>query len=96
MSAKVQAWVWDQELLPQRKLLLLWLANRATDNGVCFPGLAEIRQKTGLSESMVRRHLHWLASDQDDGHAHRLAMAEVERHLPKGGGRGWRACLLRA
>ena len=67
MSAKVQGWAWDQEVLVQRKAILLWLANRATDSGVCFPGLAEIRLKTGLSESMVRRHLHWLASDWDDG-----------------------------
>ena len=38
MSAKVQGWAWgEQGLLPQRKLLLLWLANRATDAGVCSP-----------------------------------------------------------
>jgi len=67
VSAKVQGWAWDQEVLVQRKAILLWLANRATASGVCFPGLAEIRLKTGLSESMVRRHLHWLASDWDDG-----------------------------
>ena len=66
MSSKVQGWVWDQDLPAQRKCVLLWLAERATDNGVCFPGQTEIRQKTGLSESMVRRYLHWLASDQDD------------------------------
>ena len=37
MSAKVQGWAWDQDVLVQRKAILLWLANRATDNGVCFP-----------------------------------------------------------
>ena len=66
MSAKVQGWAWDQALLPQRKLLLLWLANRATDAGVCFPSKRELAQQTGLSERMVRYHLTWLASDQDD------------------------------
>jgi len=66
MSSKVTGWVWDQCLPIQRKCVLLWLAERATDNGVCFPGQAEIRQKTGLSESMVRRYLHWLASDHDE------------------------------
>ena len=67
MSAKVQGWVWDlADVLPQRRLVLLWLANRATDNGVCFPGQAEVRRKTGLGEKMVRRHLHWLASELDD------------------------------
>src|ERR671938_1145012 len=66
MSAKVQGWVWDQALLPQRKLLLLWLANRATDAGVCFPSKRELAEQTGLGERMVRYHLAWLASDQDE------------------------------
>jgi hypothetical protein len=66
MSSKVTRWVWDQDLPIQAKCVLLRLAERATDSGVCFPGQAEIRQKTGLSESMVRRYLHWLASDHDD------------------------------
>ena len=64
MSARVTGWAWDQDVLVQRKAILLWLANRATDTGVCFPGLAEICQETGPSESMVRRHLHWLASQR--------------------------------
>ena len=66
VSSKVTGWAWEQELPVQRKCVLLWLAERATDNGVCFPGQTEIRQKTGLSESMVRRYLHWLAADHDD------------------------------
>jgi hypothetical protein len=66
MSSKVTGWVWDQDLPLQRKCVLLWLAERATDSGVCFPGQAEIRRKTGLSESMVRRYLHGLASDKDE------------------------------
>jgi hypothetical protein len=37
VSAKVQGWVWDLDLSAQPKLLLLWLANRATNAGVCFP-----------------------------------------------------------
>ena len=77
MSAKVQGWAWDQDVLVQRKAILLWLANRATDTGVCFPGLAEIRLKTGLSESMVRRHLHWLASDQDEDGQPKAPLLEI-------------------
>lgn len=83
MSAKVQGWVWDLvDLLPQRRLVLVWLANRATDNGVCFPGQAEVRRKTGLGEKMVRRHLHWLASDvDDDGNPKAPLMTIVERRI---------------
>jgi hypothetical protein len=84
VSTKVTGWVWDQDLLIQRKAVLLWLAERATDNGVCFPGQAEIRQKTGLSESMVRRHLHWLASDgTDDGEPRRPLLRIVERPVTR-------------
>jgi hypothetical protein len=51
MSDKVRAWVWDLELPPARKLILLWLGGRATDNGVAFPGEREIREKTGIGEA---------------------------------------------
>jgi hypothetical protein len=82
MSAKVTGWVWDQDLLVQRKAVLLWLAERATDNGVCFPGQAEIRHKTGLSESMVRRHLRWLKSDgAADGRPRQPLLRVVERRV---------------
>ncbi|MDQ6674024.1 MAG: helix-turn-helix domain-containing protein [Chloroflexota bacterium] len=67
MSDKVRAWVWDLELPPARKLILLWLAGRATDNGVAFPGEREIRLKTGLGERMVRYHLQALADYDVDG-----------------------------
>jgi hypothetical protein len=82
MSSKVSGWVWDQDLSVQRKCVLLWLAERATDNGVCFPGQHEIRRKTGLSESMVRRYLHWLASDQNElGQPKRALLRIIERPI---------------
>ena len=86
MSSKVTGWVWDQDLPVQAKCVLLWLAERATDNGVCYPGQAEIRQKTGLSESMVRRYLRQLASDWiDNGEARRSLVRIIQR--PMVGGR---------
>ena len=77
VSAKVQAWVWDQDLLPQRKLLLLWLANRATDAGVCFPSKRELAEQTGLGERMVRYHLAWLASDRDDDGQPKVPLLQI-------------------
>src|SRR5216683_8237505 len=47
-------------------LVMLWLAGRATDNGVAFPGEREIREKTGLGEPMVRYHLQGLTADARD------------------------------
>jgi len=66
MSDKVRAWVWELDLPPARKLVMLWLAGRATDNGVAFPGEREIRDKTGLGERMVRYHLQGLTADELD------------------------------
>jgi hypothetical protein len=83
VSAKVQGWVWDlDDMLPQRRLILLWLANRATDNGVCFPGQAEVRKRTSLGEKMVRRHLHWLAAaEDDDGRSKQPLVTIIERRI---------------
>ena len=82
MSDKVQGWAWDLDLQPTRKLVLLWLAGRATDNGVAFPGEREIRERTGLCERMVRYHLQWLASDRDDaGEAKQPLVIRVERRV---------------
>jgi hypothetical protein len=67
VSARVTGWVWTLDLLPQRKLLLLWLANRATDQGVCYPSKREIATQVGLGERMTRYHLAWLACDRDEG-----------------------------
>src|SRR5947209_16021992 len=83
MSSKVSGWVWDQDLALQRKCVLLWLAERATDHGVCFPGQAEIRKRTGLSESMVRRYLHWLAGGVDDQGAPKQPLVRIiQRRVP--------------
>ena len=82
MSDKVQAWAWDLNLPPARKIVLLWLAGRATDNGVAFPGEREIRERTGLGERMVRYHLGWLASDRDEhGQPKQPLLIRVERRI---------------
>jgi hypothetical protein len=82
MSDKVQGWAWDLDLQPARKLVLLWLAGRATDNGVAFPGEREIRERTGLGERMVRYHLQWLASDREDsGQPKRPLVIRVEGRI---------------
>src|SRR6266567_3589012 len=82
VSDKVQAWVWDLDLQPARKLVLLWLAGRATESGVTFPGEREIRERNGLGERMVRYHLRWLASQHDDKQQpKRPLIVRVERRI---------------
>src|SRR5437660_6913600 len=82
MSAKVQGWVWELDLAAQPKLILLWLANRATDAGVCFPTKRELGARTGLSERMVRYHLDWLARAEDEhGTPREPIVSIIERRI---------------
>jgi hypothetical protein len=82
MSARVQGWVWDLDIPAQPKLLLLWLANRATDAGVCFPTKRELGKRTGLSERMVRYHLEWLARKRaDQGEPRAPLLSIIERRV---------------
>src|SRR3954451_12798829 len=85
MSSKVTGWVWDLDVAPQAKLLLLWLANRATDAGVCFPTKRELGERTGLSERMVRYHLAALAADHDESGQERAPLLRIiERRVDVG------------
>ncbi len=78
----VQAWVWDLDLPPARKLVLLWLAGRATESDVAFHGEREIRERTGLGERMVRYHPRWLATERDDEQERkRPLVVRVERRI---------------
>jgi hypothetical protein len=48
--------VWDlANLEPSEKLVFLSLADNANDGGVCWPSIANMVRKTGLSESTVQR-----------------------------------------
>lgn len=46
-----------------KKLLLLALADRADDDGFCWPGVASLAQRTGVSERQVQRMLRKLEAD---------------------------------
>jgi hypothetical protein len=86
VSAREQGWVWELDVPAQPKLILLWLANRATDMGVCFPTKRELSRRTGLSERMVRYHLDCLARDHDEhGRAREPLVSIIQR--PVSGGR---------
>lgn len=45
---------WALALPPTRKLVLLALADNASDEGQCFPALATLARKSGLSERAIR------------------------------------------
>ncbi len=57
MSISASTWAWRQQVLPTAKLVLLCLADHADDKGRCWPSLARICDKTGLSKSTVSESL---------------------------------------
>ena len=67
MSSSARDWAWQQRLprLPNgaqatAKLVLLYLAERADANGVCWPSFAAIAQATGSTPPAVNRALRRL------------------------------------
>jgi hypothetical protein len=68
MSIRLMAQVWETDLEPSQKLVMLSLADNANDQGVCWPSVANMVRKTGLSERTVQGVLAQL---QELGHVTR-------------------------
>jgi hypothetical protein len=66
MSIKLMSLVWELDLPPGEKLVLLALADQANDEGrQCWPSVDTIGQRSGQGERTVRRAL---ASLEERGH----------------------------
>ena len=48
-------WAWHQALKPVPKLVLMALADAADDQGICWPSVATLASKVGVSTRTVRR-----------------------------------------
>jgi hypothetical protein len=48
-------WAWQQALKPVPKLVLMALADAADDEGICWPSVATLASKVGVSTRTVRR-----------------------------------------
>jgi len=55
-------WAWQQALKPVPKLVLMALADAADDQGICWPSVATLASKVGVSTRTVRRVMHELIS----------------------------------
>jgi DnaD/phage-associated family protein len=55
--------VWDLPLVANRKLILLSLADNASDNGRCWPSQNTIARRSAISVRHLRDHLHALVAD---------------------------------
>ena len=58
MSIKAMNWAWQIDLAANKKLMLLCLADHADNDGVCWPGISAVVEKTGLSRRTVINFLH--------------------------------------
>jgi hypothetical protein len=74
VSVKIMAMVWDaSDLSPTHRLILLSLADHANDDGVCYPSIARLCRRTGLSERAARGAVAslckagWLRIDRNAG-----------------------------
>ena len=55
MSVSVMGWAWGLPIQGNEKLVLLALADRANDDGECWPGYASLADKCSMSERNVMR-----------------------------------------
>lgn len=61
MSTIIMSSCWPlQNMSPAQKAVLISLADNANDEGVCWPSIAKISERTCLSERAVRNALRWL------------------------------------
>ena len=54
--------VWDANIPPSEKLVLLALADCANDEGHCWPSAATLARKSGQGERTVRRAIQSLVA----------------------------------
>ena len=68
MSIKAMNWAWQIDLIANKKLTLLCLADHADNEGVCWPGISSVVEKTGLSRRTV---INFLQDFESGGLLHR-------------------------
>lgn len=57
MSISARDWAWEQPVGTLRKLVLLYLAERADGDGTCWPTLDAIMAATGMARATIVHHL---------------------------------------
>lgn len=61
MSVRVMSLVWDSTVRAPERFTLLALADRADEDGICWPSVPTLARKCRTGESTIRRHLKALA-----------------------------------
>lgn len=60
MSNTAKNWAFRQDLKPVPKLVLVVLADAANDQGICWPSIATLADKTGVTRRTVQRAIQLL------------------------------------
>lgn len=60
MSVKLMSAVWETDLQPTRKMVLLALCDNANDEGLCYPSITTIAKKCSLSRRAVINAIEFL------------------------------------
>lgn len=93
MSLAAMTWAWEQNLEPANKIILLAVADIADEEGIAFPSVEYLANRTHMSERSVVRHVNELCESGLLIRQHRpnksnilvlpMAILEVsECHLP--------------
>lgn len=62
MSTRIMSECWPLQMPPTAKAVLISLADNASDQGVCWPSIPTIAERTCFSERAVQNAIKWLES----------------------------------
>jgi len=60
MSIDASRWAWTQQITPSQKIVLLSLADRADEDGYCYPSMDRLVLDTSQSETDIKKALRKL------------------------------------
>lgn len=60
MSNKALNWAWNQPIPSVPKLILVYLADAANEENLCWPSQTTIAEKCSLNRSTVNQYIRWL------------------------------------
>jgi DNA-binding MarR family transcriptional regulator len=53
LSNEAPNWAFSLQISPYAKLVLLFLTDRASENHVCWPSIADIAKRTGMTRDRI-------------------------------------------
>lgn len=62
MAVEFIAWALKRDIPTGPKFVLVALANRANQDGECWPSQKDLAKQTSMTDRSIRRHIEWLVS----------------------------------